>query len=425
MPPNDTAPDAQLGRPPEPYVPEPGRRRTGIGLSLSGGGYRATLYHLGSLRRLHELGVLRQIHEVSSVSGGSITNAFLARAVREAERAGRAPLADFERELAAPVRAFTARNIRTGAILKRLLPWNWLRDDTSARALADAYRKALPDFACAALPELPQFVFCSTDMTFGVNWTFTRARIGDYQAGSMAPTAEHDVALAVAASSCFPPVFNPLRMHLDPATLRRGSYRGADRDELVRGIRLTDGGNYDNLGLEPIWKDRAIVLVSDGGGPFDYSTDQGLFWRVSRYSDMLYRQVTSLRKRWLIASFITGVLDGTYWGAGSDVTHYTPDAVGYPGDFSYEVLARIRTDLDAFSEAEASALENHGYALAEAAITRHAPRLIQEEAPFRPPHPRWDWTRLDELRRALRDSGKRKILGRRSRRALDGGAHRA
>ena len=410
--PNETAPDAKLGRAPEPYVPEPGRKRTGIGLCLSGGGYRATLFHLGSLRRLHELGVLARVDEVSSVSGGSITSAFLARAIRDAERAGHQPLDDFERELAAPLRAFTTRNIRTGAIAKRLLPWNWVRSDTGARALASAYRKALPEFPCADLPVRPQFAFCATDMTFGVNWTFGRTQIGDYQAGNMAPGAEHDVALAVAASACFPPVFNPIRMNLDAAKLRRGNYRAADRDQLVRGIRLTDGGNYDNLGLETVWKDRAIVLVSDGGGPFDYSTDQGFFWRVSRYSDMLYRQVTSLRKRWLIAGFMTGVLEGTYWGAASDVKNYAPSAVGYPGDFAYDVLARIRTDLDAFSEAEASALENHGYALAEAAIKKHASGLVRQKVPFRPPHPRWDWTHLDDLRRALRDSGKRSALGR-------------
>ena len=43
------------------------------GLALSGGGFRAALFHLGSLWRLNELGWLKRLAEVTSVSGGSIT----------------------------------------------------------------------------------------------------------------------------------------------------------------------------------------------------------------------------------------------------------------------------------------------------------------------------------------------------------------
>jgi hypothetical protein len=49
----------------------------GVGLCLSGGGYRAMLFHLGTLRRLNETGWLRRLTHVSSVSGGSITAARL------------------------------------------------------------------------------------------------------------------------------------------------------------------------------------------------------------------------------------------------------------------------------------------------------------------------------------------------------------
>ena len=56
----------------------PKSRRAGVGLSLSGGGFRAALFHLGALRRLNELGLLHQLDSISSVSGGSIISAFLA-----------------------------------------------------------------------------------------------------------------------------------------------------------------------------------------------------------------------------------------------------------------------------------------------------------------------------------------------------------
>ncbi|PYO41029.1 MAG: hypothetical protein DMD33_15450 [Gemmatimonadetes bacterium] len=45
--------------------------RSGVGLCLSGGGFRATLFHLGALRRLNELGVISKPDTISSVSGGA------------------------------------------------------------------------------------------------------------------------------------------------------------------------------------------------------------------------------------------------------------------------------------------------------------------------------------------------------------------
>jgi NTE family protein len=52
-------------------------REAGIGLCLSGGGYRAMLFHIGTLWRLYDAGVLGTVKRISSVSGGSITAALL------------------------------------------------------------------------------------------------------------------------------------------------------------------------------------------------------------------------------------------------------------------------------------------------------------------------------------------------------------
>jgi predicted acylesterase/phospholipase RssA len=49
-----------------------------IGLALSGGGFRASLYHLGLVRFLRDSGILPQITHITSVSGGSILAAHLA-----------------------------------------------------------------------------------------------------------------------------------------------------------------------------------------------------------------------------------------------------------------------------------------------------------------------------------------------------------
>src|SRR5215813_13874091 len=49
-----------------------------IGLALSGGGFRATLYHLGLVRFLRDAGILSRVTHITSVSGGSIMAAHLA-----------------------------------------------------------------------------------------------------------------------------------------------------------------------------------------------------------------------------------------------------------------------------------------------------------------------------------------------------------
>ena len=68
--------------------------RHGIGLCLSGGGFRATLFHLGALRRMNELGILSRddFRTVASVSGGSIAAAALATAYTRLPRRGKGPV---------------------------------------------------------------------------------------------------------------------------------------------------------------------------------------------------------------------------------------------------------------------------------------------------------------------------------------------
>jgi NTE family protein len=404
--------------PPRDAVPRGGR--TGIGLCLSGGGFRATLFHLGALRRMNELGILSRddFRTVASVSGGSIAAAALATAyTRLARRAqGPVPPADWEREVVAPLRAFTRRDVRTRPFLKRLVPWNLWRAETTVEALAARYEKELTPLRLAALPARPEFLFLATDMAYGVSWAFTREWMGDYQVGYMAPPPDFPLARAVAASACCPPLFGPMRLRLDPGALKGGSApHGERRDECLADFRLTDGGDYDNMGLEPVWKNHAVVLVSDAGGLFTEESDRGLFWRVPRYAAIQERQARGLRKRWLIASFSEGALERTYWGIAGATAHYYGASRGYSPALSRELIAEIRTDLDAFSDGEAAVLENHGYLLADAALRRHVPALLPHPVPATVvPHPRWfpPEKSEDAIRAALMDSGKRRTWGR-------------
>jgi NTE family protein len=400
----------------EKYVPKPKATRAGIGLCLSGGGYRATLFHLGGLRRLNELGILCKVDTISSVSGGSIMAACLATEMaRRAATSAQFSADEWNSRIAEPMRAFTRQNIRTGPILSRLLPWNWLHESAGVEALAQRYEDDLTPMRLADLPDKPNFVFCATDMAFGVNWVFEKTRMGDYRAGYVKPPpADWPVARAVAASACFPPIFNPLPVRLEPSRFNHlGSEPpGPRRDECLKGLRLTDGGNYDNLGLEPVWKGHAVVLVSDGGGTFDVESDKNLIWRIQRYTAIIDNQARALRKRWLISNFVLGEMQGAYWGIGSSPDRYGPKAPqGYSKKLAQEVLAEVRTDLDAFSEAEAAVLENHGYLLADAAVQAHLPALLSTPQPgVSVPWPNLMNER--KAREALATSHERRLLGR-------------
>jgi len=391
----------------ETYAPDV--RREGLALALSGGGYRAALFHLGSLRRLNELGVLSQIDTVSSVSGGSILSAFLAEKIRvwpDKESV----LPDWEERIARPFKRLMGKNIRTSPVVKRLLPWNWLDDQTAVETLAQTYAREITKLQLTDLPDRPRYIFCATDLPYAVNWIFERRQVGDYQAGYIRPAPAWPVSRAVAASSCFPPVFGPLVLGLEPSQLQDGKAKaGPKRDAIVRSLRLSDGGVYDNLGLEPVWKDHATLLVSDGGSTFDASPDSGFLWQLQQYSAVVSRQATAARKRWLISNYMQKQLAGTYWGIGSAAANYGFDG-GYSEDLVDEVIAEVRTDLDAFTDAEMAVLENHGYVMAEAAISRHAPQLIKNQAPFLPPNR--EWMAEDKARDGLKDSAKRKIVGR-------------
>src|SRR6185312_5039309 len=98
-----------------------------------------------------------------------------------------------------------------------------------------------------------------------------------------------------------------------------------------------------------------------------------------------------------------------------------PVAGGYDERLVAETIVTVRTDLDAFGEAEQAVLENHGYLLADAALRADgltAAAGIEPRPPL-PPHPRW--MDPERVRAALGASSRRTPIGRlRPRRARGG-----
>lgn len=398
--------------PPLPVIPsrstEDSQNR-GIALCLSGGGYRASLFHLGALRRLHEFGLLRRLDALSSVSGGSIFSAFLADAMGKKGLANSLDFEDWEKDIAEPFRQFTSHDIRTLPVVCHFL-WNWLWPTPRLRQLESTYRTLLTSLTLAQLPEHPRFIFCSTDLTFGVNWEFGRGYAGDYQVGYSRNASSWPLARAVAASSSFPPVFGPMRIRANPTDFQNGHYKELDRTKILSRIALSDGGVYDNMGLEPVWKSYEYVLISDCGAPFSFRIGETPWSRLLRYTSVLTKQTGALRLRAFFADIHFKAINGTYWSLTQAFPEgkQPPDGSiqGYSQGLVENVIANIRTDLDNFSEPEKCVLENHGYIVADHALRNYLQELIFRDAPpARAPHPEW----LDEtkVRAALKDSHKR------------------
>ena len=343
----------------------------GVGLCLSGGGFRAMLFHVGSLWRLCETGWLERVARLSSVSGGAIAAAVLGLAWDKLRHDG--DTAAFREHVETPLRRLASKYIGWPAIgLGLLLPGG------PARWLARAYRRNLFGGATLEdLPDSPGFFFNATNLETGSLFRFSRVSAADHRLG-LIPTPAFSLADVVAASSAYPPLIAPF-------TLRAGSGDFTDPpkspdllpEAFYRDIDLVDGGVYDNLGLETVWKNYGTVLVSDGGQRLGDQSDPPRFLplQLLRVLGTIDHQVRMLRRRHLFASYYAPPgpdhREGAYWGIRSNIENYhVLDALPCPEGRTLK-LAGLRTAMDRLSAVTQERLINWGYAICDAALRKH------------------------------------------------------
>lgn len=363
----------------------------GTGICLSGGGYRAMLFHVGALWRLYESGMLKDVKRISSVSGGSITAAVLGLKWRKLSFQPEAVRDDFRREVVTAIRELADRTIDAHSVLGGIfLP------GTIAEKVAGEYRKALFDHATLQdLPDDtapvgspghgPRFVINATNVQSGALWRFSRPYMGDYRVG-IVRNPDVELASAVAASSAFPPVLSPLQLKLDPGLVECVEGNDLHEKPYTSRVFLTDGGVYDNLGLETVWKRYDQVFVSDGGGQMAPEAEPKEDWARHAYRvlNLVDNQVRSLRKRQLLLSYKgegRHRRHGAYWGIRSDILNYgLADAFLVPHNESLE-LARTATRLKRLPDVSQERLIDWGYAVCDAGIRRHCmPKLSAPDA---------------------------------------------
>lgn len=350
----------------------------GTALCLSGGGYRAMVFHVGALWRLNELGWLRKLNRVSSVSGGSITSGALAVAWTRLAFDENGIATRFGEEFVEPVRRMAGKTIDVPAVLGSLL-----FPKSVGERVADAYDehlfggKTLQDIPDEEEGVAPRFVFNASNVQSGVLFRFSRNYIRDYRVGKIErPTLR--LALAVAASSAFPPVLSPLKLAFEERDFTPGSGDDLQRKPFTTSPVLTDGGVYDNLGLETAWKSYRTILVSDAGGNMEPQGMPKPDWlrHTKRVLDLIDSQVRSLRKRQAIAAFTlprddgTAWRSGTYWGVRTNIAEYgLGDALPCPHAKTL-LLAAEPTRLAKMGPRRQEQLINWGYAVCDAAMRR-------------------------------------------------------
>lgn len=425
-----------------------------VGLALSGGGFRASLFHIGVLARLAEMDMLRHVEVLSCVSGGSIIGAHYylkLRTLLEAKHDSEITREDYlklvdemEREFMgaivtnprmqvfSEVTKLGARTDRMGQLLdetlygpvaglargERPLLRNLLvrpKDQPNFKPKYENWRRR---------HKVPILILNATTLNTGHNWQFTASFMGEspnnidpevdgnerlrrmyYEEEAPPPHDATPLGRAVAASAAVPGLFRPVRLS--------GLYP-------EREIELVDGGVHDNQGVDGLLEqDCTVLLVSDASGQLvsqrQPHRNEGAV--LMRSNDTLMARVRELEHKELCARKRAGLLrdfmfvhlkkdllvEPVNWndcdlpkesrprpGArpdSKDLTRY-----GVRGDVQ-NLLSGIRTDLDAFSEAEAFGLMASGYKM----TAWDFPQSIRSFRPQSESDGRWRFLKIEEL----------------------------
>ena len=400
-----------------------------MGLALSGGGFRASLYHIGVLARLAELDLLRGIEYLSCVSGGSIIGAHYYLEVRRLlqiktdQQITRQDYIKIVQRVAVDFLAGVQRNIRTRIAAEWLtnLKMIFLPDYSRTRRAGELYESEIysrvedgeggkrwlnnlyvrpkgdenlvpKDNNWRRSNKVPILVLNATTLNTGHNWQFTASWMGEAPAGTdeeidanyrlrrmyyqELPADRQAIRLgeAVAASACVPGLFEPLSLS-----------RIYKRDGNPISVRLVDGGVYDNQGIASLLEQGCnVLLVSDASGQMDSENQpsSGVLGVPLRSNSILQARVRSAQHRELEARRRSGLLRGLMFvhlklSLGSEPVDWIDcqepsDPVRRDPLLPYGIqrelqrrLAAVRTDLDSFSEAEAYALMTSGYRMVE------------------------------------------------------------
>ena len=292
-----------------------------IGLSLSGGGIRATIFHLGVLKYLAEAGLFDQIVSLSSVSGASLCVGAIIAANDNKWPGGKV----FLRSVLPSVREMILHNdIQKSALIRlAFFPryW-WNRVELIAKMLEKKWnvRGTLQD-----MPEYPYWEINCTTFETGKNFRIRRDFMGDYSVGyTQKPGLP--ISHMMAASAGFPVLIGPYILKTQDMRWTKDKWGRHDEIPVDSMYSLWDGGVYDNLGLEALYKigiglDSEIdfLMVSNASASISRKERRGNLSvsNMMRLMDITTSQIETLRTREVFASVISQGM-GMYFKIGAD-----------------------------------------------------------------------------------------------------------
>ncbi|MGH8579018.1 MAG: patatin-like phospholipase family protein [Gammaproteobacteria bacterium] len=406
-----------------------------FGLALSGGGFRASFFHIGVLAKLAMLGLLRHVEVISTVSGGSVIGALYYLHVKkllefkadDAINDGdyKELVENIERDFSEAVKSNF--RVRTFIDLNKNLQ-TWRADYSHTDRIAqlfdqDLYRPVLqsasqilmrelkiqplsakPDFFprtdnVGRQAKVPILVVNATTLNTGRNWQFTAAWMGEPLREDLLsldidkktkrlrrPDSYFDLphqkdlllGHAVAASAAVPGIFQPLAIS--------DTYPG------VR-VQLVDGGVHDNQGVQALIDEACThLIISDASGQLreDDNPDteltavpmraDGIFQERLREEELFRTFETKCGSRVALMHLRKGLpataiawLDASGEPAEPERVLRSVSPPSSPQDFGVaepvqELLSKIRTDLDSFTEVEAHSLMLDAYRMTAAVI---------------------------------------------------------
>jgi NTE family protein len=376
-----------------------------IGLALSGGGFRATVFHLGVLSRLAVESRLEDISFLSSVSGGSLTVGLLLalndlRWPTSGELSGGL--------LSAARRLLLTEDLQRSLLLRTAVrPWRLLGSRAGDLSEAIQRKWGLRGWL-NALPERPRWMINATCYETGKNWRFERFRMGDYLFGYTNDT-NLPLADALAASAGFPGLIGPLVLPVSgrkwfryrDQTESGGGVEADGNDRLTEPVKpafdpvhLWDGGVYDNHGLEGLhdfitgWRaDVDFFIVSDGAGrsrPERYRRGAPALLRL--VTGIMMDQIRSLRARAIIERFVNHGDEGGFLRIGNSCRHILTAAnrsdlveatCGRSLNEAQAAQARdMPTMIRRLTAPEFNLLYRHGFEVADTTLHAYYPRAF-------------------------------------------------
>lgn len=377
-----------------------------IALTLSGGGIRAVLFHLGVLSCLAEKSLLERVRYVSTVSGGTLLAGLVFKL-----NGYQWPSSQQFRGSVVPAlkRVLSTTNLQRSALIRLLYPWNWrylpFRANVLASTIAHVWGISEP---ISRLPPTPIWAINATTVETGRRWRFrvsdethasSRFGMGD---GEVGYTFDRDfpLASAMATSAAFPGGISPLVL----GTAGHNWYvpNFDDRSQPPEKVspkfasyHLADGGVYDNLGFEPVFdaSSRRIraesgcdyIIASDAGAPLKteaWGPISQLLGFNLRTVNIMSSQQRDLRVRTLVGAIVSKGIRGVFIniaepartalekarlrgipGAGS----LTPD--GWLPTAEATAVASFATTLEQPSRETQELIQRHGYEVAQAQLS--------------------------------------------------------